>query len=34
MDVLAEEFEEKGLAKSLDLNGFQNISGLSNRNKS
>ena len=31
LDVLADEFEEKGLNKSVDVNGFQNISGLSSR---
>ena len=33
IDVLAEEFEEKGINSSHDINGFQNISGLQFKNK-
>ena len=31
LDILADEFEEKGLNNTVDVNGFQNISGLSSR---
>ena len=33
LDVLADEFEDKGILSSNDINGFQNISGLNFKNK-